>query len=95
MKYQALLLFGYCLALLGPAKRHGAEEKFNAGHSSGGSNPIHGGGANSDYGTIAGPFVQIGVVALDYRPLQPGPNAPSTFGGRRAGGPARIVASVG
>lgn len=91
MKLHALELFGYCVGYLGlMTPRH-----EDAGQSSDRPAPIHGYETSPGRTTVADPLVQIGVVALDYRPVQPGPRAPTGSGGRSALGPVRIVASVG
>jgi hypothetical protein len=91
MKLHALELFGYCVGYLGLM----TPRQEDAGQSSDCPAPIHGYETSLEYGTVADPLLQIGVVALDHRPVQPGPRAPTCSGGRSALGPARIVASVG
>ena len=50
---------------------------------------------SSDHRPVAENLVQIGVIALDYRPNLPGACEPIVCSGRRPLGPVRIIASVG
>jgi len=96
MKQHALELFGHCLGLLGlTAKLQTAEEGPHAGQSSPDVHPVHRCETDCDRRMAAVSLVHIGVVALDYRPLQSGVHGPNAFDGRRSLGPVRVIASVG
>jgi hypothetical protein len=84
MKQQALVLFGLCLSLFGRTARAAREQP----HADQSRCDI-----DCDRGMAVTSLVNIGVVALDYRPLQ-GEECGSRTG-RQPRGPARIVASVG
>lgn len=86
MKQHALALFGNCLGLLGlTAKSQATQEQPHADQS---SCEID---CNRSIAAVS--LVNIGVVALDYPPLQGEPCGSGTE--RQPRGPARIVASVG
>ena len=53
------------------------------------------GHVSSDHRPVAENLVQIGVIALDYRPNLPGACEPIVCSGRRPLGRVRIIASVG
>ena len=89
-------LFGYCVGFLSLlAKPRSPEEPIQAKVSSPGACPVDRYDAGSDHIPVAEHLVQIGVIALDYRPNLPGACAPIASGGRRPLGPVRIIASVG
>ena len=75
MKIHALELFGYCVGFLGlmtPRREEAGQSSYRPGQ-------IHEYEMSPDRRTVADPLVQIGVVALDYRPVQPGPCEASRF----------------
>lgn len=96
MKQYGLELFGYCVGFFSLlAKPPSPEEPIQANFSS----PVpcldDRYETGSDQRPVAAHLVQIGVIALDYRPNPPGARAPIASGGRRPLGPVRIIASVG
>ena len=96
MKQYALELFGYCVGFLSSmAKPRSPEEPIQAKFSSPGPCPVDRYETGSDHRPVAEHLVQIGVIALDYRPNLPGACAPIASSGRRPLGPVRIIASVG
>ena len=96
MKQHALELFGYCVGFLSlMAKPRSPEEPIQAKFSSPGPCPVDRYETGSDHRPGAAHLVQIGVIALDYRPNLPGACEPIASGGRRPLGPVRIIASVG
>ena len=96
MKQYALELFGYCVGFLSLlAKPRSPEEPIQAKFSSPGPCPVDRYETGSDHRPVAAHLVQIGVIALDYRPNLPGACEPIASGGRRPLGPVRIIASVG
>ena len=96
MKQYALELFGYCLGFVGLlAKPRGPEEPIQVQFSSPGPRPVDRYETGSDHRSVAEHLVQIGPIALDYHPSQPGARAPIASKGRRPLGPVRIIASVG
>ena len=94
MKQHALELFGYCVGFLSLMPRS-PEEPIQAKFSSPGPYPVDRYETGSDHRPVAEHLVQIGAIALDYRPNLPGAYAPIASGGRRPLGPVRIIASVG
>ena len=96
MKQYAYELFGYCVGFLSlSAKPPSPEEPPPENFSSPDPCPVDRYETGSDHGPVAGNLVQIGVIALDYRPSLPDTCAPTASNGRRAFGPVRIIASVG
>ena len=96
MKQNALELFGYCVGFLSLlAKPRSPEEPIQAKLSSPGPCPFDRYETGSGHRPVAEHVVQIGVIALDYRPNLPGACAPIASGGRRPLGPVRVIASVG
>ena len=96
MKQYGLELFGYCVGFLSLlAKPRSPEEPIQAKFSSPGPCPVDRYETGSDQRPVAAHLVQIGVIALDYRPNLPGACEPIASGGRRPLGPVRIIASVG
>jgi len=96
MKQNALELFGYCVGFLSLlAKPRSPEEPIQAKLSSPGPCPGDRYETGSDHRPVAEHLVQIGVIALDYRPNLPGACEPVASGGRRPLGPVRVIASVG
>ena len=96
MKQYGLELFGYCLGFLSLlAKPRSPEEPIQAKISSPGPCPVDRYETGADHRPVAAHLVQIGVIALDYRPNLPGACAPIASSGRRPLGPVRIIASVG
>ena len=96
MKQHALELLGYCVGFLSlMAKPRSPEEPIQAKFSSPGPCPVDRYETGSDHRPVAAHLVQIGVIALDYRPNLPGACEPIASGGRRPLGPVRIIASVG
>jgi hypothetical protein len=92
MKQYAVELFGYYVGFLSlSAKPRSPEEPIPAKFSS----PVDRYETGSDHRPVAEHLVQIGVVALDYRPNKPGASAPIASTGRHPLGPVRIIASVG
>jgi len=94
MKQPALELLGYCVGLLGFTTPLKVGRQTHAGHSNNRSCPLHECGVGYVHTTVAAPLVQIGVVALDYRPSRPG-CAPVASGKYTPLGPVRVVASMG
>ena len=93
MKQHALELFGYCQGLLSLlAKPRSPEEPIQAGP---GLSPVDRYETCSDHRAVAGHVVQIGVIALEYRPKLPGSCERFASCGRQPLGPVRIIASVG
>jgi hypothetical protein len=95
MKQYALELFGYCVGFLGLTKPPSLEEPTQANFSGPRPCPVDRYETGSDHRPVAGHLVQIGAIALDYHPNQPGAHTPIASNGRRPLGPVRIVASVG
>ena len=96
MKQYALELFGYCAGVLSLlAKPRSPEAPVQADFSNPGPCPVDRYETASDGRPVADHLVQIGVIALDYRPNLPGACAPIASGRRRPLGPVRIIASVG
>lgn len=92
MKQYAVELFGYCVGFLSlPAKPGSPGEPIRPKFSS----PVDRYETGSDHRPVAGHLVQIGVVALDYRPNLPGACAPIASSGRHPLGPVCIIASAG
>ena len=93
MKQYAVELFGYCVGFLSlSAKPRSPEEPIPAKFS----NPVvERYETGPDRRAVAEHLVQIGVVALDYRPNKSGASAPIASTGRHPLGPVRIIASVG
>jgi hypothetical protein len=96
MKRYAFELLGYCvgfLSLLAKPRIPGKpiQTKFPGSDPS----PIDRYETGSDHRPVAEPIVQIGVIALEYRPKMPGACVPFSSCGRRPLGPVRIIASVG
>jgi hypothetical protein len=97
MNQYALELFGYRVSFLTLlAKPRSPEEPIQAKVPSPGPCTVDRYETGSDHRPVAAEhLVQIGVIALDYRPNLPGACAPIASGGRRPLGPVRIIASVG
>ena len=96
MKQYALEPFGFCVGFLRLlAKPRSPEGPIQAKLSSSGNCPVDRYETGSDHRPVAEYLVQIGVIALDYRPNLPGACAPIASGRRRPLGPVRIIASVG
>ena len=96
MKQYASELIGYCVGFLSlMAKPRSPEEPIQAKFSSPGPCPVDRYETGSDHRPVAAHLVQIGVIALDYRPNLPGVCAPIASSGRQPLGPVRIIASVG
>ena len=94
MKRYALELFGYCVGFLSLlAKPRIPEKPIQTKFSD--PSPLDRYEMGSDHRPVAGHVVQIGVIALEYRPNLPGACAPLPSGGGRPLGPVRIIASVG
>ena len=96
MKQYALELFGYYVGFFSLlTKPQSPEEPIQAKLSGPGPCPVDRYETGSDHRPVAEHLVQIGVIALDYRPNLPGACAPIASGGRRPLGPVRVIASVG
>jgi len=96
MKQRALELFGYCVGFLRlMAKPRSREEPIQARFSSPSACLADRYATGSDHRPVVENLVQIGVIALDYRPNLPGACEPIVCSGRRPLGPVRIIASVG
>ena len=96
MKQYALEPFGFCVSFLRLlAKPRSPEAPIQAESSSSGNCPVDRYETGSDRRPVAEHLVQIGGIALDYRPNLPGEHAPNVSGGRRPLGPVRIIASAG
>lgn len=96
MKQQALELFGYCVGFLNLlAKPWWPDEPITEKVPGSGPCPADGYETGSDQRPPAKHLVQIGVIALDYRPNLPGASALVASSGRQPLGPIRIIASVG
>jgi hypothetical protein len=96
MKHYALELLGFCVGFVGLlGKPPSPEEPVQPEFSGSGPCPFDRYEAGSDYRPVAGHLVQIGALALHYRPNPPGASASNTPGGRRPPGPVRIIASAG
>jgi hypothetical protein len=96
MKQFASGLIGYCVGYLSLlAKPRSPEKPIQAKFSSPSACPADRYETGSDHRPVAEILVQIGVIALDYRPNLPGACEPIVCSGRRPLGPVRIIASVG
>jgi hypothetical protein len=88
MKRYAIELFGYCvgfLSLLANPRILGKPIP----------SPVDRDETGSDHRRVDEHVVQIGVIALEYRPNRPGACVASPSCGRQPLGPVRIIASVG
>jgi hypothetical protein len=88
MKRHALEFFGYCVGFLSLLAKPRIPGKPIP-------SPVDRHETGSDHRPVAGHLVQIGVIALEYRPNRPGACVASASGGRQPLGPVRIIASVG
>jgi hypothetical protein len=96
MKQHASEPIGYYVGFLSLlAKPRSPEEPIQAKFSSRGPCPVDRYETGSVRRQVAKHLVQIGVIALDYRPDLPRAGAPIASSGRRSLGPVRIIASVG
>lgn len=94
MKQYALELFGYYVGFFSLlTKPLSPEEPIQAKCSS--PCPVDRYETGSDHRPVAEHLVQIGAIALDYRPNLPRACAPIASGGRRPLGLVRVIASVG
>ena len=95
MKQHASEPIGYYVGFLSLlAKPRSPEEPIQAKFPGPGPCPADRYETGSAHRPVDEHLVQIGVVALDYRPNLPGAH-PIVSGGRRPLGPVRIIASVG
>jgi hypothetical protein len=88
MKQYAVELFGYCVGFLGLLAKPRIVGKPIP-------SPVDRYETGLDHRRVDEQVVQIGVIALEYRPNRPGACVASPSGGRQPLGPVRIIASVG